>query len=155
MEKIRKRRVSMVRLFAELIEDTIILIFLELKLALFEIKRNIHSAERGAAMMGAGVGLLICAGLAFIGTAVAVLAEILPVWLSGLIVSLALAFLGVALLFSGLGHLKNFSLIPNETLERVEDITEKVKKVGVRHEEREARSAAPRTRRSPDRSEAA
>ena len=149
MEKIRERRFSMIRLFAELIEETIILVFLELKLALFEIKRNIHSAEKGAVMVAGGVGLLAFAGIAFLATAIAVLALILPVWLSALVVSLTLTFLGVAFLFSGLGHLKNFTLIPTETLERVEDIAEKVKKVGARHEEAEQlRSEAGR---SPER----
>ena len=147
----------MVRLFAELIEETIILIFLELKLAIYEIKRNVHSAEKGAVMMALGAGLLILAGLTFVGTAVAALAIILPVWLSALLVALGLSFLGVAILFTGLGHLKDFSLIPSETLERVDDITVKIKKVGARreHEEREARSGTKRARRSSSRSEAA
>ena len=134
MEKVRRRRVSMVRLFAELIEDSVVLVYVELKLALLEIKGNIKSAEKGAVMMVLGLGLLLFGLLTFLATAVAALAVILPVWLSALIVALGLSFFGVAFLYSGLGRLKGFSLVPLETLERIEDISEKLKKVGGRHE---------------------
>jgi|GEM_PF-2241036 len=144
MEKVRQKRVSMIRLFAELIEETIILTFLEVKLAAFEIKRNIRSVEKGGAMMAVGGALLLFALVVFIGTAVAALAIVLPVWLSALIVALGLSFFGIAFLFSGLGLLKGFSLIPAETLMRVEDITQKVRKVSARHQEAVARKEPER-----------
>jgi hypothetical protein len=139
MEKVGQKRISMIRLFAELIEETIILAFLEVKLAASEIKRNIRSAEKGGAMMAIGGGLLFFALVVSIGTAVAALAIVLPVWLSALLVALGLGFFGIAFLFSGLGLLKGFSLIPAETLLRVEDIVQKVRKVSARHQETVAR----------------
>jgi hypothetical protein len=144
MEKARQKRVSMIRLFAELIEETIILTFLEVKLAAFEIKRNIRSAEKGGAMMAVGGALLLFAVVVFIGTAVAALAIFLPVWLSALIVALGLGFFGIAFLFSGLGLLKGFSLIPAETLVRVENIAQKVRKVTAHHQETVARNESGR-----------
>ena len=148
MEKTRKRA-SVVRLFVELIEESIILVFLELKLAFFEIKRHVRCAEKGVVMMALGVGLLLFALITFLATAVAALAVFLPVWLSALIVTLSLAFFGLALLFSGLGNLKDFTLIPMETLERVQDISQKLKQVSARH--LEGRSEPERTRRLPGR----
>jgi len=139
MEKVRRRRVSMIRLFAELIEESIILVFLELKLAVFEIKRNVKSAEKGAVMMVLGGGLLLFGSVTFVATAVAALAIVLPVWLSALIIALGLSFLGFAFLFSGLGHLKDFTLVPLETLERVDDLSQKIKQVSARHQEAEER----------------
>jgi hypothetical protein len=144
MEKVRQKRVSMIRLFAELIEETIILTFLEVKLAAFEIKRNIRSAEKGGAMMAVGGALLFFALVVSIGTAVAALALFLPVWLSALIVALGLGFFGIAFLFSGLGLLKGFSLVPAETLVRVENIAQKVRKVSAQHQEAVARSESER-----------
>jgi len=159
MEKIRNRkRVSVVRLYAELVEESIILVFVELKLAFFEIKRHIHSAENGVLLMAVGAGLLLLGLLTFIGTAVAALAVFLPVWLSALVVASALAFLGIAFLFTGLGKMKDFSLIPTETLERIQDISQKLKKVSDQHEGHEpgeGRAHQERTRRSPGRSQAA
>jgi hypothetical protein len=144
MEKVRQKRVSMIRLFAELIEETIILTFLEIKLAALEIKRNIRSAEKGGAMMAVGGALLLFASVVFIGTAVAALALFLPVWLSALIVALGLGFFGIAFLFSGLGLLKGFSLFPAETLVRVENIARKVRKVSAQHQEAVARTESER-----------
>jgi len=144
MEKVRQKRVSMIRLFAELIEETIILTFLEVKLAAFEIKRNIRSAVKGGAMMAVGGVLLFFALVVSIGTAVAALALFLPVWLSALIVALGLGFFGIAFLFSGLGLLKGFSLFPAETLVRVENIAQKVRKVSAQHQEAVARNESER-----------
>jgi hypothetical protein len=144
MEKVRQKRVSMIRLFAELIEETIILTFLEVKLAALEIKRNIRSAEKGGAMMAVGGALLLFAMVVFVGTAVAALALFLPVWLSALIVALGLSFFGIAFLFSGLGLLKGFSLFPAETLVRVENIAQKVRKVSAQHQEAVARTESER-----------
>jgi hypothetical protein len=155
MEKTGKR-VSVVRLYAELVEESIILVFLELKLAVMEIKRHIHSAEHGAVWMAIGAGLLFLGLVTFIGTAVAALAVILPVWLSALIVASCLAFLGIAFLFSGLGKLKDFSLVPSETLERMHAISQKLKNVPAQHKTAEIRVAmeelsAPERRTVPER----
>jgi len=143
MEKTRNRkRVSVVRLYAELFEESIILVFLELKLAFIEIKRHVHSAENGVVLMAVGAGLLLLGILTCIGTAVAALAVFLPVWLAALAVASALTFFGIAFLFSGLGKMKDFSLIPTETLERIQDISQKLKKVSARHEAQHAATHA-------------
>lgn len=118
MEKAGKRS-SMARLFAELIEAAITLAFLETNRALSEVRKRVRSAEKGTVMVVLGALLLLLALVTFIGTAVAALAVLLPVWLSALIVALTLTFSGVASLFSGLGNLRAFSLIPTETLLRV------------------------------------
>jgi hypothetical protein len=149
MEKARKRS-SMVRLFAELVEESIILVFLEMKLALFEVKKHIRSAEKGTVMMALGAALLLFALVTFVGTAVAALAVILPVWLSALIVALALTFCGVAFLFSGLGNLKDFSFIPSETLLRVQNIVQKLTVVSAQHKAAE-KSMAPEAGSAPER----
>ena len=156
MDKIRNwKRVSVVRLYAELLEESIILVFVELKLAFFEIKRHIHSAENGVLLMVVGAGLLLFGLLTFIGTAVAALAVFLPVWLFALVAASALALFGIAFLFTGLGKMKDFSLVPTETIDRIQDISQKFKKVGLRHEAITGRAEPERSRRSRARSQAA
>jgi uncharacterized membrane protein len=133
MDKTGKKQ-SMVHLVVELFEDIIVLVFIELKRALLEIKHNVGSVEKGAIMMVLGAGLLFFSLLVFIGTTVAVLALYLPAWLAALLVALALTFFGVAFLFTGLGKFKDFTLVPSETLKRVEDISRSYKKVGAGHQ---------------------
>jgi hypothetical protein len=141
------RRKSMLRLGLELVEQSIVLVFLELKLAVLEVKRNVSSAKNGAVFMALGGFLMLFSLLTLTATAIAALAMVLPVWLSALIVTAAVGFLGAALLFTGLGKLKHFTLVPAETLERVENIAGKLKKHAeqreheekIAHEQRRAR----------------
>ena len=122
------RRHSVVRLTLELVEQSIVLFFLELKLAAVEIRRNIKSVEKGVACLAIGAFLMMCALLALIGTAVAALATILPVWLAALLVSALLLFCASALLFTGFSKMKHFSLVPSDTLHRVQVISRQLKK---------------------------
>jgi fatty acid desaturase len=144
------KKLSMIRLIFELAEEMIVLVYVELKLAVTEIKHNIQSVEKGAVMMVVGAALLFFSAVVFIGTSVAILALFLPAWLSALLVALTLCFFGVAFLFTGLGHFKDFTLIPAETLHRVEDISRQYKRVSGRHHahahgRRTLSEAAPRS----------
>lgn len=122
-----KRRLTMIRLVLELIEEFIVLVFLELKLAAVEIRHHIRSAETGAVLMAVGASLLLFALITCIGSAVAALAIALPLWLSALVVAVSLALIGAALLFTGLGKLKHFSLVPSDTVHRIQVISKKLK----------------------------
>jgi hypothetical protein len=127
---------SIVKLALELVEQSIVLVFLELKLAGLEIKRNVTSVEKGVIFLPIGAVLLLLALLTMIGAAVAALCLVVQPWLAALIVSAVLIFLGTALLFTGLSKIKEFTLIPRETIERVETIVKKLKQHA---EERHAR----------------
>lgn len=131
-----KNRASAVKLVFELIEQSIVLFFLELKLGALEIKHNIKSAENGAVFLGLGGFLLLFSLLGLMAAGIAALALVLPVWLSALIVSAVLILAGGALLFMGLSKLKHFTLIPRETVDRVENISKKLK----HHAEERARA---------------
>src|SRR5690242_10947935 len=116
MDGVSKRRHSMVRLVLELIEQSVVLFFLELKLAALEVKRNVNSAKTGAVLLALGGFLLLFSLLGVMATAVAALAIVLPVWLAALIITASLVGLGGAFLLSGLGKLKHFTLLPKETV---------------------------------------
>lgn len=115
-------------LFFEWVEQFINLVFLELKLAALEIKRNVNAAKKGAVMIAVGAFLLLLALMTLIGTVVAALSIILPVWLAGLIVTLLLVFFGTAFVFTGRGELKDFSFVPSDTLDHMQVISKKLKK---------------------------
>jgi hypothetical protein len=128
-----KKRLSMVRLVLELVEQFIVLIFLELKLGVIEIKRNIHSAKTGAVLIVMGAALLLFSLVTGLATAIAALAIVLPVWLSALIVTALLGFVGAGFLFTGLSKVEHFTLVPLDTISRVEEISHKLKKHAEQH----------------------
>ncbi|OGU06448.1 MAG: hypothetical protein A2075_07805 [Geobacteraceae bacterium GWC2_58_44] len=123
----------MVRLVLELIEQFIVLVFLELKLAALEIKRNMNSARNGAVLLGMGAFLLLFAVPVLVATAVAALALALPVWFAALIMAVVLLFVGAAFLMTGLSKVKHFTVVPTDTLDRVESISKKLKKHAEQH----------------------
>jgi hypothetical protein len=138
----------MFRLVIELVEEIVALAFVELRLAVMEIKRNIHSVENGALLVVLGAGLMVFSGLGFLITAIAILATFLPTWLSALLVTLALVFFGIAFLFTGMGKFKDFTLVPSETLQRVEEISRNYQTASTRlkvYEDRAGRHRAPRS----------
>lgn len=143
-----KNKTSFVRLFLELVEQSIVLVFLELKLAAVEVKHNIDSAKTGAVLLGLGGFLLLFSLLGVMATAIAALALVLPVWLSALIVTAVFLFAGGGLLFVGLSKLKHFTVVPRETVDRVETIAHKLKKHA---EERERREMEERTKEQEER----
>ncbi|MCM0080137.1 phage holin family protein [Geomonas sp. Red32] len=145
MERTEKRH-SIVRLVLELVEQSIVLVFLELKLGVMEIRRNVDSAKTGVAIVALGGALLLFSLVAGTATAIAALALVLPVWLSALIVTALYVFAGAALLFTGIGKLRHFTLLPKDTIERAETIGRKLKKHTEQRqiEAAEARGAAVR-----------
>lgn len=122
-----KSRASIIKLVVELIEQSIIFVVLELKLAAMEIKHNVNSAKNGAVFLALGGFLLLFSLLGLMATGIAALALVLPVWLSALIVSAVFIAAGGALLFMGISKLKHFTLVPRETVDRVENVTKKLK----------------------------
>lgn len=139
----QSRRHSIVRLIVELVEQSIVLFFLELKLGALEIKRNLDSAKTGAVLAGLGAFLLLFSLLGVMATAIAALSLVLPVWLSALIVTAVLVFGGAGVLLAGLSKLKHFTIVPKDTVHRVENIGRKLKKHAEQREleELEAREA--------------
>jgi len=127
---------SFVKLTLELVEQSIVLIFLELKLAVLEVKRNVTSVERGVIFLPIGAVMLLLALCTLTGAAVAALCLVVQPWLAALIVSAVLMFFSSALLFTGIGKIKHFTLVPKETIERAEAIAKKLKQHA---EERHAR----------------
>lgn len=123
------KRESIFQMVVELVEDLVVLLFLELKRALLEIKENIRSVEKGAAMLVLGAVLLFIALATFTITAIIALAIVLPAWLAALLVALGFTFFGVAFLFGGLGHFKVFTLVPSETVRRVKETFRRYKNV--------------------------
>jgi hypothetical protein len=99
----------------------------EVRLAKTEIEEDAAIAARAAIALGVGVVLTCWAiGLALLA-AVFALAEAVDPWMASLIVSVAVAVVGVAFLSLGAGRFKRTGFGPEKTMESVKETVQWVK----------------------------
>lgn len=122
-----KKRRSTLNLFFELVRDIMVLIDLELKLAIAEVKRNIGSAKRGIIQVAIGLILLLLALLVLTCSAIAALAIVIPLWLASLVVGALYAVSGMWFLLTGKNRLSNAPPLPTESIERIRTVSRKLK----------------------------
>ncbi len=88
----------------------------EIALARAEIRDQVKIAKASSVSMGVGAGLAIGGTLALLCFAIALLALVMPVWLSALIVAVACLGIGAALLATGAKKLKHMRLKPERAM---------------------------------------
>lgn len=94
---------------------------LELALAKAELSEKAAQAGKGAGFIAAG-GLIIYAGLlAIVAAAIIGLANLIPAWLSALIIGIIVGLIGYALVKKGMNDLKTPSLAPRRTIGTLKD----------------------------------
>ncbi len=115
---------SLGEIFSSLTSDMSTLVRKEVELAKTETIEKVSSAVRSIIFMVAG-GLLAYAGLIGLIIAIIVLLDnLIPLWMSALIVGLAVIVIGAILLQHGLTMLKQVSLVPEKTIESIKESTE-------------------------------
>lgn len=114
-------------LFTGLTYDLSTLVRKEIDLARTETLEKVSQATRSVVFMVAG-GMLAYAGLiALIIAAAVALANVMPFWLSTLVVGLLVLIVGTVLVQSGRSMLSNISIVPEKTVESIKEDTEWVK----------------------------
>ncbi|MDP9001659.1 MAG: phage holin family protein [Myxococcota bacterium] len=114
---------SVGELLGALARDTGVLVRQEVQLASNEMTQKIATAARSVGLIAAG-GALVHAGLlALIGALCVGLVTMMmiPVWLSALVVGLAIAGIGYALVQMGLNSLKRLNPVPQQTVRTLKD----------------------------------
>ncbi|MGI6208010.1 MAG: phage holin family protein [Anaerolineae bacterium] len=112
---------SIGELFTELLDETRTLLRHELRLARAETTQSLSNMARGAAQMGVG-GVVAHAGfLALVAAAILLAAEVLPAWLSALLVGLVLIVVGYLILRGGQAQLQRESVVPDKTIETLKE----------------------------------
>lgn len=114
-------------LFAELASETSTLVRQEVQLAKTEITQKVTSAGKDVGMIGAGGALAYAGLLALIAAVIIGLGQLIPMWLSALIVGLVVVGIGYMLIQSGLSALKRIDPTPRETIETLKEDKEWVK----------------------------
>jgi len=118
---------SIGQLFAELANETSTLVRQEVQLAKTELTEKVTSAGKDAGMIGAGGALAYAGLLAVIAAVIIGLGQLIPMWLSALLVGLAVIGVGYVLIQSGLSALKRIDPTPRETIQTLKEDVDMVK----------------------------
>lgn len=127
MQQERKEERSLGELFADLARETSTLVRQEVQLAQTEITQKATRVGRDAGMIGAGGALAYAGLLAVIAGVILGLGQLIPLWLSALLVGLVVGVIGYVLIQQGLSALKRVDLTPRQTIETLKEDTEWVK----------------------------
>ena len=112
---------SLGELFAELARETSTLVRQEVNLAKTEMSQKASRAGRHVGVMAAG-GAVAYAGLLAIPAALIVLLNnVMPLWLSALLVGIVVAVVGYLLVRRALDALKREDFAPRETIETLKE----------------------------------
>jgi uncharacterized membrane protein SpoIIM required for sporulation len=123
MQQQRDER-SLGELFAELAREMSTLMRHEVTLARTEITQKATQVGRDGGKIGIGGAIAYAGFLAIVGALILGLGQILPLWLSALVVGLVVAGVGYGILRSGVSALKSANLTPHETIETLKEDAE-------------------------------
>jgi uncharacterized membrane protein YqjE len=109
-------------LFKQLAQESATLIKQEMQLARAEMQDSIRTITRGAMMLAIGGGLLLVGLLALTAFLIVILGQALAnYWLGALLVGLAYAAIGAALVMNGKNRLKGSDLKPEQTIRSLQE----------------------------------
>jgi len=117
----RNEEPSIGELFASLARDTSNLVRQEVELAKTEMTQKVTSLGKDAGMIGAGAALAYAGLLALIAAVILGLGELIPLWLSALIVGLVVVGIGYALIQRGRTAMSRMDLTPRQTIETLKE----------------------------------
>ena len=118
---------SLGELFSELASETTTLVRQEIQLAKTEMTQKATEAGKDVGMIGAGGALAYAGLLALIAAVIIGLGELIPMWLSALIVGLIVVGVGYMLIQRGLTALKQIDPKPQQTIQTLQEDKEWVK----------------------------
>jgi len=117
----RKDDRSIGELFAELASDTSTLVRQEVTLAKAELTRNAARVGKQVGLLAVGGALGCAALLAIVAAAIMGLAEVIPAWVSALVVGVVFAAIAGLLITKALHALKQTEIAPRQTIETLKE----------------------------------
>ncbi len=112
---------SLGELFAELAQETSTLVRQEVNLAKTEVSQKASRAGKHIGTLAAGGAVAYAGLLAILAGVIVLLDEVMPLWLSALLVGLVVAGVGYFLIRRGLDALKREDLAPRQTIETLKE----------------------------------
>jgi hypothetical protein len=112
---------SLGELFSELAQDTSTLVRKEVQLAKTEMSQKASRLGKDVGFLAAGGAVAYAGLLAVLAGIIVLLGQIIPMWLSALLVGLVVAGVGYFLVRKGLEALKREDLAPRQTIETIKE----------------------------------
>ena len=112
---------SLGELFSELAQDTSTLVRQEMTLAKTEMSQKASRVGKDVGFLAAGGAVAYAGLLAVLAGIIVLLGQIIPMWLSALLVGLVVAGVGYFLVRKGLEALKREELAPRQTIETIKE----------------------------------
>ncbi len=112
---------SLGELFTELAQETSTLVRQEVNLAKTEVSQKASRAGKHIGTLAAGGAVAYAGLLAILAGVIVLLDEVMPLWLSALLVGLVVAGVGYFLVRRGLDALKREDLAPRQTIETLKE----------------------------------
>ena len=112
---------SLGELFAELAQETSTLVRQEVNLAKVEMSEKASRAGRHIGILAAGGALAYAGLLAILAAVIVLLNNIMPLWVSALLVGLVVAVVGYLLVRRALDALKREDFAPRQTMETLKE----------------------------------
>jgi hypothetical protein len=112
---------SLGELFSALAQDTSTLVRKEVQLAKTEMSQKASRVGKNVGFLAAGGAVAYAGLLAVIAGIIILLGQVIPMWLSALLVGLVVAGVGYFLVRRGLDALKQEDLAPRQTIETLKE----------------------------------
>lgn len=106
-------------LISRLSADGSLLVQQEMALAKKEIGEKVSKVSKDAGAIAVGGAVLYAGVLTLVGAAVLILALVMPLWLSALLVGLAVSAIGAVLTIKGKNEIAKVDLMPNKSVDSV------------------------------------
>jgi hypothetical protein len=116
-----KNERSLGELFSELAQDTSTLVRKEVQLAKTEMSQKASRVGKDVGFLAAGGAVAYAGLLAVLAGIIVLLGQIIPMWLSALLLGLVVAGVGYVLVRKGLEALKREDLAPRQTIETIKE----------------------------------
>ena len=108
-------------LFSELAQETSTLVRQEVDLAKTEMSQKASRVGKDVGFLAAGGAVAYAGLLAILAGVIVLLGQVIPTWLSALLVGLVVAAVGYFLVRKGLDALKREDLAPRQTMETLKE----------------------------------
>ena len=112
---------SLGELFSELAQDTSTLVRKEVQLAKTEMSQKASRVGKDVGFLAVGGAVAYAGLLAVLAGVIVLLGQVIPMWLSALLVGLVVAGVGYFLVRRGLEALKREDLAPRQTIETLKE----------------------------------
>ncbi len=112
---------SLGELFSELARETSTLVSQEITLAKTEMTQKASRVGKNVGFLAAGGAVAYAGLLAILAGVIVLLGQVIPMWLSALLVGLVVAGVGYFLVRKGLDALKREDFAPRQTIETLKE----------------------------------